>query len=36
MAGAFRNVVLGEDGDKLDSSVKKEVLRGVKKDRNIT
>jgi hypothetical protein len=36
MPGEFRNVVLKEDGDKLDLSVKnKEVLQRVKEDRNI-
>jgi hypothetical protein len=36
MPGEFRNAVMGEDGDKLDPSVKKEVLRTVKKDKIIT
>jgi len=36
MPGEFRNVVLEEDRDKLDSSLKnKEVLHTVKMDRNI-
>jgi hypothetical protein len=36
MAGEFRNVVLEEDREKLDSSVKtEEVLQRVNEDRNI-
>lgn len=36
MPGEFRNVVLEEDGDKLDSSVEnEETLLRVKEDRNI-
>jgi hypothetical protein len=36
MPGDFRNVVLENDGDKLDSSAKnEEVLHIVKEDRNI-